>query len=109
MLFTTHLPTRYLGYYVTPAGICTNTCLEYKKKQINGKFAQLRQYGVYYKGLPIKIIQILLNSHIVPLLDFNMQNIQYSSKQLDLLDQLLRKQIKYIIGARKAMPNLIFL
>eukprot|EP00834_Sanchytrium_tribonematis_P002881 NODE_99_length_20465_cov_0.827654.p1 type:complete len:1600 gc:universal NODE_99_length_20465_cov_0.827654:15409-20208(+) len=96
---------RYLGFYVSLSGIDKNLVFKKKLNAIKMKMSQLRSLGVFRNGLPLSICGTILTAHLIPVIDFTMHVIRFSSNQHKKLESLIRKHLKLILGSTMSMPN----
>ena len=63
---------------------------------ILNKLGQLSSYGVFQNGLPLSVCQTVLTSHILLLIDFDLQNVRkLVKKYIKPIDTKIRR-LSYI-------------
>ena len=97
---------RYLGYHINASGIDWNHMFSLKYNQLNKKIHELRSYGLFRNGLPLNAAETILTSHLLPIMDFGLQNCNVITKvNKKKIDVLIRKIIKSLLGSPLSIPN----
>ena len=97
---------RYLGYMIKANGINWQMQMEKKLLQVKVKIAELKSFGLFKGGLPIPVVETILTSHILPIVDFGLQNCSKSIKKYSSkIDVFIRKNIKSLLGSPMSLPN----
>ncbi len=97
---------RYLGYYITAKGIDWATHISKKYQSLVNKTQLLRRLGIFKSGLPIEILDPILTAHLLPLIDFGLQNCPKLTKcNSRKIDVFIRKFLKSLLGSPMSFSN----
>ena len=97
---------RYLGYYINANGIDWKVQFQHKLKSLASKRKLLQSLGVFRNGMPLNILDNILSSHLLPVIDFGLQNCKKITKQnIKKVNIFTKKYLKSLLGSPLSFPN----
>ena len=101
--YNTH---RYLGYHINAKGIDWKVQIGKKYTSLVQKSRLLRRLGVFRSGMPVEVLDPILSAHILPLIDFGLQNCQKLPQvHQNKIDVFIRKILKSLLGCPMSFSN----